>query len=238
MLKVSQYRQLNSEEIEGFTDKMIHTVAVMYNVDPLEVEAYTPTELAYKYQRAHESMDIHERYSETIEIDGISLRLVEFRLLTLAQFINLEALVSESFDTNIHNIAAHIYMFHSGGKMCEFEPEDYKRINAEYRAQLIDELPLNSVFGACKKYLKFRDEFFESYDLFQDPLEGVNPDDLEGEDLEDYNKELAKRAKSGNQWHDLLNVLSGQDLTKFDAILNTNLFLCFNQLSWLKSNKS
>ena len=43
--------------------------------------------------------------------------------------------------------------------------------------------------------------------------------------------------KGGNQWADILNLLSKEDITKFEPILKTNLFMAFNQISWLKSNK-
>lgn len=238
MLRVHQFRALNSQFVEGHTERMIHTVSVAFDVDPLEVQNFSIDELTEKYNRAIPYIDVHSRYLSTIEIGGLELSLMDFRLISLSQFINLEALINESFVGNIHKMAAHLYLWHRGGGMTELTPEDYADVNIEHRAQLIDELPINSIYGACEKYLQFRTDLFNSYDLFNDPLEGVNPEELEGEDLEEYNKELAKRSKGGNQWNDMLNVLANRDMTKFDGILNSNVYLCFNQLSWLNSNKS
>jgi hypothetical protein len=50
---------------------------------------------------------------------------------------------------------------------------------------------------------------------------------------------MKQREKQGdNQWLTLLNILSDGDMTKFDSILDSNLFLTFNQLSYKKSNKT
>jgi hypothetical protein len=116
--------------------------------------------------------------------------------------------------------------------------EDYSLVNVDYRAELISDIPVNQIYGACKKYLKFRDNFFDSYEIFSDPLSDVDPSKLDEEELYIYNEEMKEREKQGsNQWLTILNILSENDLTKFDQILKQNLFLTFNQLSWLKSNK-
>jgi hypothetical protein len=49
---------------------------------------------------------------------------------------------------------------------------------------------------------------------------------------------MKTRAKQGeNQWMVVLNMLSDFDITKFNQVLDQNLYLAFNQLSYIKSNK-
>jgi hypothetical protein len=155
------------------------------------------------------------------------------------QFINLEEYVSQSFDKNIHKIAATIYLNQTKGGIFEDVIEPYRNVNVDYRAELIDHLPVNQIYGACKKYLKFRDSFFDSYELFKDPYADVNVNELTDEERIEYENEMKQREKQGdNQWLTLLNILSDGDMTKFDSILDSNLFLTFNQLSYKKSNKT
>jgi hypothetical protein len=100
-------------------------------------------------------------------------------------------------------------------------------------------MPVNQIYGACKKYLKFRETFFDSYELFKDPFEGVDVNNLTDEERIEYEKEIKEREKQNkNQWLTMLNILSDGDVTKFDSILDSNLFLTFNQLSYKKSNKT
>lgn len=236
MLKVNQYRQINSEEIEGVFDKMIHLVSIVNDLDPFDVQDWRGDKLINAYSEAQQRIKLSERHSNKITIEGHELRLIDFSRLTLMQFINNEELINSGFDSNIHKIAASLYLRVEGGGMTDEIIEPYRNVNIEYRSELIDELPINSIYGACKKYLTFRDNFFNSYDLFHDPLEGVDPSELSEDELEIYNEEVKKREKEGgNQWLTLLNALSNNDITKFDSILDTNLFTAFNQLSYLRT---
>lgn len=238
LIKVRQYKEINSEQLEGVFEKMIHLVSVINDLDPLDVQGWKAKKVIEAYNVAQKKVRLSDRYKEQIEIGGSELKLIGFSQLTLGQFINLEEYVNERFEQNISKIAATIYLMMSGGGMFDLEIEDYSKVNIEYRSELIDELPINSILGACKKYLSFRDTFFNSYELFSDPFEGVVYSELSEEEQQEYDNEMKEREKQGsNQWLTMLNILSDNDMTKFDEILKRNLFLAFNQLSWLKSNK-
>ena len=99
-------------------------------------------------------------------------------------------------------------------------------------------VPIDFVFGAYKSYLNFRESFFKAYDVFSDPFEGVDVDELDEEERVIYNEEIKQREKQGDQWMTVVNALSANDVTKFEKVLKLNLFLCFNQLSFLKSHNS
>lgn len=238
MLKVYQYRAINSEVVDGVFEKMIHLVSVVNELDPIEVQHWSSSKLVDEYTKAQLLTKISERYSSNIEVGGVALSLMDFKHFSLGQFIDLEKLVSDGFHENIHRIASSIYLSVSGGGMYEDEIEPYERINIDYRSDLIDDLPINQIYGACAKYLTFRESFFNSYEIFNDPYSDVNPDELSEEERIEYDAEMKEREKQGkNQWATLLNVLSNNDITKFNEVLRLNLFLAFNQVSWLKSNK-
>ena len=239
MLTVAQYREIHSEGVEGLFEKMIHLVSIVQDLDPLDVQYWKPKRLIEAYAEAQKKAALSERYNEKITIEGVELQLLDSSKYTTMQFINLEEYVSQSFDKNIHKIAATIYLNQTKGGIFEDVIEPYRNVNVDYRAELIDHLPVNQIYGACKKYLKFRDSFFDSYELFKDPYADVNVNELTDEERIEYENEMKQREKQGdNQWLTLLNILSDGDMTKFDSILDSNLFLTFNQLSYKKSNKT
>ena len=238
MLLTRQYKEINSETLEGVFDKMIHLVSIVDDLDPLDVQEWRVDKLVNAYSVAQTKVKISDRYSETITIDDVTLKLQPFSKLTLRQFINLEEYVSKGFTPNISQIAASIYLAESGGGMYDVITEDYKNVNVDYRSELIDELPINHILGACKKYNKFRETFFNSYELFSDPYADVKVEELNEEEKAEYDLEMKTRAKQGdNQWMVVLNMLSDFDITKFNDVLDQNLYLAFNQLSYIKSNK-
>lgn len=238
MLTVRQFREINEEQFEGSFDKMIHVVSVVGEIDPMDVQEWDGEKLINEYAKSVSKIHLSERNENQIEIHSTKLDLISFNLLLLGQFIDIEALVNDGWEKNIHKIASSIYLQCEGGEMFDRVPEKYGNINIDFRSELIDELPVNFVYGAVKKYLSFRQTFFDSYELFNDPYKDVNVEDLNEEELEIYNDDQKKRDKgSSDQWLTLLNVLSNNDITRFDSILGSNLFLTFNQVSWLKSNK-
>jgi hypothetical protein len=237
MLQVRKYRELHIDKPEGVFEQMIHLVSVVNDIDPIEVQHWKGKDLILSFQKAQQFTNITERYAPSLIIGGLSLSLIDFKYLTLGQFIDLEAFVSEDYITNIHKIAATIYLHSEVSGMYENTIEEYAKINIGYRAELIDELPIQSIFGACNKYLIFRKNFFNSYELFSDPYADVNLEDLSEEELEEYNAHLKEQEKQGdNQWETVLNILAQNDITKFESVLKQNLFLCFNQISYLKRN--
>jgi hypothetical protein len=214
MLLTRQYKEINSETLEGVFDKMIHLVSIVDDLDPLDVQEWRVDKLVNAYSVAQTKVKISDRYSETITIDDVTLKLQPFSKLTLRQFINLEEYVSKGFTPNISQIAATIYLAESGGGIYDLITEDYKNVNVDYRSELIDELPINQIYA------------------------DVKVEELNEEEKAEYELEMKTRAKQGdNQWMVVLNMLSDFDITKFNDVLDQNLYLAFNQLSYIKSNK-
>ena len=239
MLKVSQFRELHEFSQGSSIDKMIHVVSVILDVDPNEIADYKPKNIVSEYARLLPITKISDRYSEQITIDENQLHLLPFEQIKLGQFIDLEELINQSEIINMHKVAATLYLQKQGGQMIEETFESYANINVEYRSNLINELPVNLIFGAVQKYMTFRQKFFSSYEIFNDPFEGVDVALMDEEEREIYNQEVKQReSQSQNQWLMLLNSVTDNDITKFNTVLDMNLFLVFNQISYLKSNKT
>lgn len=238
MLRLNQYQELHEDRVESLFYEMIHFVSVVNDLDPLDVEEWDSFKLIDEYDNVKNATKFSTKPVDHIEIEGVQLQLIPFHLLTLGQFIDLETMVNDSFFNNLHKIAASIYLQMEGGGMVELKPERYADINIDYRSELIQELPACNVVGACNKYLDFRQNFFNSYDIFQDPFEGVDINTMDDEERAIYEEEKrAHEKRGGNQWSDILNVLAQNDITKFPQVLETNLFMAFNQVTWLKSNE-
>jgi hypothetical protein len=215
MLRLNQYQELHEDRVESLFYEMIHFVSVVNDLDPLEVEEWDSFKLIDEYDNVKNATKFSTKPVDYIEIEGVQLQLIPFHLLTLGQFIDLETMVNDSFFNNLHKIAASIYLQMEGGGMVELKPERYADINIDYRSELIQELPAFSVVGACNKYIEFRQNFFNSYDIFQDPFEGVDINTMDDEERAIYEEEKrAHEKRGGNQWSDILNVLSKNDITK------------------------
>jgi hypothetical protein len=102
MLLTRQYKEINSETLEGVFDKMIHLVSIVDDLDPLDVQEWRVDKLVNAYSIAQTKVKISDRYSETITIDDVTLKLQPFSKLTLRQFINLEEYVSKDSLQTFH----------------------------------------------------------------------------------------------------------------------------------------
>jgi hypothetical protein len=236
MLTVRQFRELNEVESEGLFEKMIHSVSLIRELDFEEVANWRTKRLTSEYEKIKKFVTVSERFKNEIKLQGKRLELIDFNTMTLGQFIDIETLITQGFYQNIHKIASSIYMASEIGNLGSNTREPYSNVNINYRAELIDELPCAEIYGACKKLLPFRDMFFSSYSIFDDELKNVKVEELDDEELQIYNEEMKQREQNrDSQWLMILNFISQSDITKFDTILNTNLFMVFNQLTYLKN---
>ena len=239
MLTLQQYKELNTDAIDNVFYKMIHVVSVVFNLDPTTVEDWSIEELVKKYDKCKHATRITNNYSKTIRISDVDLHLIEFSSMTLGQFIDVETYIAQGYIDNIDKIAAVIYLQRSKGGIYEDSKENYAKVNIDNRAILIGELPAKQTLGAVNQYLKFREKFFDSYDIFYNPLEGVEVEEMDEEELKIYNQEKQKVEKDkSNQYMRVVNDLAQNDITKFEKVLEQNLFLAFNQLTYIISQKS
>jgi len=230
LLKVRQFQELQEAHSDNLFYTMIHYVSIVYDLDPVEVEDWDSDKLIIEFRKIKDILNVKGKAKDTITIDGTELKTIELKLLKLGQFIDIEAYINDGYTDNLHKIVALLYLKQEGGGMTRLTLESLEDINVDYRGGLIQELPIVDVLSTCENYLLFRDNFFNSYDVFNDPFEGVDLEDMDDEELKIYEEEKQKAEQSKSmQWLNFLNVLSNYDITKWDKILDTNLFLAFNQ---------
>ena len=231
-MKVHQWQQLRLPIDSGLFSRMIVFVSVLKELPIEDVESMGQRELIAHFKDVQYLARVSEKENKQINI-GIDLQLINFSLLTFGQFIDLETMVSEDWEANFCKIVASIYLHSEGGGLYEAKPEPYEHINVMHRAQLIEECERSEVYGAVQKYLKWRQTFFNSYELFADPFEGMDINNAEDKAIIEEEKKRLKN--SGDQWMNILNTLTDRDVTKFEDVLRMNVYLVFNQLTQLKS---
>lgn len=217
---------------------MIHYVSVINDIDHREVENYDSKKLIKDFKDCRKHLKISGKYRKKIEIDNTELRLINFNHIKLGQFIDIESYINKGYIDNIHLIASCLYLKIEGGGMYEMKPEPIGEVNKKYRGQKIQYLPVSYILGACNQYLQFRSKFFDSYSVFQDPFEDVDENEMTEEELqllEEEKKQMEKDRKT--QWIRILNTLTDNDMTKFEKVLDQNLFFVFNQYEFIRAQK-
>jgi hypothetical protein len=234
-MKVWQWQELNKPIDTGFFSRMIRFVSILTETPEGEIETLPTKQLIESFKTVQHLGQINDNNKEVINI-GIELHLVPFSELTLGQFIDLETLVTEGYQENLCKIVSTLYLQKSGGGFYENEFEPFGKVNVNTRALSVEDLDINEVLGAVNKYLAWRETFFASYDIFKDPLEDVDETNATPEELKiiQEEKEKIEQAK-GTQWINIINALSATDMTKFETILNTNVYLAFNQLTYINN---
>ena len=236
MLRLSQYQQIKTKKNGGMLFQMIQYISIINDLYIDQVEQWSTDKVISEFGKLKNKYKVSNKHSQSIELEGLQLNLIPFKYLTLGQFIDLEYFTTEGYYENMHKIASVIYLHQKKGGLYEDTFEKYGTINIDYRSERIAELPAQFTVGACESYLKFRKSFFESYDIFSDPFEDVDTEQMTDEEKQLFEQEKKiYEEKAGNQWTELINVLSNNDITKFDKVLSTNLFLSFNQLTYLHS---
>jgi hypothetical protein len=234
-MKVWQWQELNKPIDEGFFSRMILFVSILTETPEDEIESLPSSELIKRFKTIQHLGQVHDNNKEVIDL-GIDLKLIPFEQLTLGQFIDCEILVSDGFHKNFCKLIATIYLHSKGGDLYELEYEPFSKVNVKGRALLIEDLEINDVLGAGNKYLKWRESFFQSYDIFKDPLEGVDEDGATPEELQIIKEEKVKiEQDKESQWMNIVNILTSGDLTKFETVLNQNVYLAFNQLTYINA---
>lgn len=163
------------------------------------------------------------------EIEGFILKA--FNKLTLGEFIDLEYYFENKIE-NLHIMMAILYRSQKidDWDHIKIEPYDY---DIEERGEIFLDISIIKAFGFLKEYESFRNNFLDSYkNLFVEENNLIEDEELTGrEKIEAQKTTLEEKAKSKWSWESILLGLTNNDVTKFDALLNTSLILVFNTLS-------
>lgn len=218
---------------------MIHYVSVLKDIDHKYVENYDSKKLIREFKEVKKYLKVSGKYQSKIKVDGVDLSLINFKNIKLGQFIDIESYINSGYVDNMHMISACLYLNIEGGGMYELKPEPIENVNKKYRASKIKEMPAQFVLGACNQYLDFRSKFFDSYSVFSDPFEDVDESEMTEEELQLLDEEKQQMEKDRKtQWIRILNTLTNNDMTKFEKVLDQNLFFVFNQYEFLRAQKN
>lgn len=217
---------------------MIHYVSVINDIDHREVENYDSKKLIKNFKNCRKQLIISGKYRNKIEVENTELSLINFNHIKLGQFIDIESYINNGYIDNLHLITSCLYLRIEGGGMYEMKPEPIGEVNKKYRGQKIQSLPVSYILGACNQYLQFRLKFFDSYSVFQDPFEDVDENEMTEEELQLLEEEKTQMEKDRKtQWIRILNTLTDNDMTKFEHVLDQNLFFVFNQYEFIRAQK-
>jgi len=165
----------------------------------------------------------------------LGMKVKPFNKLCLYEYIDLDYYFTNNYVTNLANICGILYRQTKINEWGEeiIEPYEY---DCTIRADKFLDLPITDVYGLINEFLKFRDNFLNTYkNLFQ----GEEPPELSQEDKakltpEELKEEEADKKDSKWSWERMVYGLCNNDLTKSDKIGGLPLTYVFNMLGMKK----
>ena len=234
-LKIDRWIELNMEEYDGLISKMIHQVSIVKDFEPHIVGEWDVDDILSSYNDVkwitapiNDSDAVNE-----INPGELKLHLIDFNNIIFGQFIDLEYYIENGYIEHMAEIVATLYLQMTKVKFKKSEYENYGEIDIDERAfYLSSKVHINEVHGKVKSFLLWRDNIFSSYNFWDDSLDGIDVDELNDEERQIYKEETERIEKSKlTMWQDMLHMLSDGDITKYDGILETNIFIVFNQIA-------
>lgn len=226
-------------EHESMFDKDIERISIVTDVDVDELESLTASDIfRFKSVLEYIHKEPHKKHKREIEFDELHLNYIGLDSLTLAEFIDLDNYYVNNIIHNLHLVAGVLYRQHRTDNWNQSIQEPYN-YDPQTRGHLFKTIPISDIYGITAEFRKFHQDFMDNYEgLFPEPEEELEEEPEEDESPEER-KERREREKEEAQqkkwgWERLIFELSGRDITKVDAVLQSNLVLTFNQLSMKK----
>jgi len=223
-ITISQFIELREVEQTSYDskiEKIIDIVSIVEDVDPAELEDLSFNEL---YKR-HNSFDWLLQEPPKIyrkEIGNYTIK--EFNDLTLAEYIELINFFQSDYIENLPNICGVLYRQSDVNKWGHIIIEPYE-YNPTERAEHFKEIPVTHVFGIISEFIKFKDDFENTYaPLFEPEFE-------KDEDYEPDEEDKLEEEKKKFSWEHFVYNLCEGDLTKSEKVLNLGLIFVFNMLA-------
>jgi len=237
---VCDYIELQKTEYETLTDKIITYISIIENADIEELYETDIDTLLVKYNLYKDIIySLQNSPSKSIiELGEKKLKLINFNDIKFGQFIDLEYFISNDYYANLGKIASILYLKYEEKEFDNDIFESYNLVNLDTRSNYIcNNIHIIDILSNINSYLKFRENIFKSYQFFETGLEDIDKDTLTEEELEIYEEEVAKLKNSSKDiWERILETVGNEDLTKYETILDTNLFLVFNRLQRIINN--
>jgi len=157
--------------------------------------------------------------------------LKPFSKLSLGEFIDLEHYFSNNYLDHFCHILALLYRRTSKNVYDDdiIEPYEY---SPRDRLDWFLEYPITDVYGLIPEYLKYRENFTNTYTNL---LVDVVNDDEVLDDAEEIKEQKREQEKQKFAWESTIMALCNDDLSKFNDILNMPVVLVFNILGMKKT---
>lgn len=173
--------------------------------------------------------------SKLYKSELLGMKVKPLSKLCLYEYIDLDYYFTNNYIKNLANICAILYRQSNINEWGEeiLEPYEY---DCTIRADRFLDLSITDVYGIINEFLKFRDNFLNTYknlfnseelpELSQEEKEELTPEELKEE--EDAKKD------SKWSWERMIYGLCNNDLTKSDKIGGLPLTYVFNMLGMKK----
>lgn len=165
----------------------------------------------------------------------LGMKVKPLNKLCLYEYIDLDYYFTNNYIKNLANICAILYRQTKINEWGEeiIEPYEY---DCTIRADRFLDLPITDVYGIINEFLKFRENFLNTYkNLFQ----GEEPPELTPEAKaqltpEELKEEEEEKKDSKWSWERMIYGLCNNDLTKSDKIGGLPLTYVFNMMGMKK----
>lgn len=165
-------------------------------------------------------------------------KVKELNKLTLGEFIDIDHFISQDSIKNLHIVCSILYKKYKDDEWGNTIEEPYI-YDIYKRAEEFIDLPVNKIYGIIEYFIKYKNDFMDSYtNLFEDSNYDIIEDEemFDDEELEELKKEIEdEKSKAKFSWDSIIYNLSGGDITKMDEITNLSLIYVFNTLSMKKA---
>jgi hypothetical protein len=212
-----------------------------YNTEILSIICNEPTEVI-------DNLDVDEMFkivkqckwalsqpSKNYKHELLGMKVKPFNKLCLYEYIDLDYYFTNNYISNLANICGILYRQTKINEWGEeiIEPYEY---DCTIRADKFLDLPITDVYGIINDFLKFRENFLNTYkNLFQ----GEEPPELTPEAKaeltpEELKEEEEEKKDSKWSWERMIYGLCNNDLTKSDKIGGLPLTYVFNMMGMKK----
>jgi hypothetical protein len=238
---VGQYIELNSvspSDFETSIDYSNFIIQVLSDIDMdtvenMSIDEYDALTSIYTFIN---NPPRGKRQRDEITINGSLMRVIDFKAITIGEFIDLEHFIAQGINNNIGIISSILY------RRVSIEATEFtSRVMEPYgdwiylRAPLFNDVPLEHIYGHILNYLTFRNNLFDLYAGLFDTDEPEDEQDNAGDDLRtklerSKNNQKNKSARKWG-WDVLLFKMAKGDPIKMVEATNMPLIQCFNTLS-------
>ena len=212
-----------------------------YNTEILSIICNEPTEVI-------DELDVDEMFkivkqckwalsqpSNHYKSELLGMKVKPFNKLCLYEYIDLDYYFTNNYITNLANICGILYRqskVNEGGEEI-IEPYEY---DCTIRADKFLDLPITDVYGIISEFLKFRDNFLNTYkNLFQgEELPELTAEQKAELTPEELKEEEDTKKESKWSWERMIYGLCNNDLTKSDKIGALPLTYVFNMMGMKK----